>query len=84
MDILKDVEGDWNTLMSDDDFVKGVSYFFTCNIWRLHAEEEFHNKSFDNFPIEVTLPNLTNENVNTSIELIPAWTYEDKTTNNNP
>lgn len=50
---------------------------------RLYADE-YENYSFDRFRIDIVLPNLTSDNADNRIELIPAWTYEDKTTNNNP
>lgn len=74
-EMLKDVQG-WKDLMVGDDnqsFVKAVNYFWDCNNWWLHSGNSFHNKSFENFPVEVTLPNITSANVNESIELIPGW-----------
>ena len=76
--ILKGVPA-WDTLMSDSGFVKAVNYFWKCN-WISHAEEEFHNKSFEAFPFEVSIPDLTSD-VDNRITLIPAWTIQQNTSN---
>lgn len=74
--MLMNVKG-WKDLMvgeKNKPFVDAVNYFWDCNNWRLHSGESFHNKSFANFPVEVTLPDITSENVDDGrIELIPSW-----------
>lgn len=77
-EILKGVTA-WDTLMSDSDFVEAVNYFWKCP-WILHAEKEFHNKSFEAFPFEVSIPDLTSD-VDNRITLIPAWTIQQNTSN---
>ena len=77
-EILKGVPA-WDTLMSDSDFVDAVNYFWKCP-WILHAEKEFHNKSFEAFPFEVSIPDLTSD-VDNRITLIPAWTIQQNTSN---
>ena len=78
-EILKGVPA-WDTLMSNSAFVDAVNYFWDCNNWRLHAEEEFHNKSFETFPFKVSIPDLTSD-VDNRITLIPAWTIQQNTSN---
>lgn len=78
-EILKGVPA-WYNLMSNSDFVDAVNYFWDCNNWMLHAEEEFHNKSFETFPFKVSIPDLTSD-VDNRITLIPAWTIQQNTSN---
>lgn len=76
-EILKDVQ-EWNQIFIDNPKLKDViddDFFAGCN-WGVngHAGADFKGCSFENFPIHVSLPDITEENVDTSIELIPAWT----------
>lgn len=71
-EILKDIPA-WTNLMSNAGLVDAIN----GNFWegcRLFHSKEFKGHSFEDFPIHVSLPNITAENVDTSIELIPAWT----------
>ena len=79
-EILKDVQ-EWNQIFIDNPNLKGVinkEFFGGCNYLPAgsdgHAGADFKDCSFENFPIHVSLPDITAENVDTSIELIPAWT----------
>ena len=82
----------WNDLRVNKDGLKDAADYFWDDCFLNHSSADRHGDDdcdfsehdFDRFPIKATLPDLTDENVDTSIELIPAWTYEDKTTNNNP
>ena len=90
LEVMVDVSDTWTALINNTDgFRDAATYFFNkCNAGHnnlgTYGDYDFQGADFNKFPIEATIPNLTDENVNTSIELIPAWTYEDKTTNNNP
>ena len=88
LEIMVDVSDTWTALINNTDgFRDAVDYFWDCYMYHSGNSYEyyyFRGASFENFPIKATIPDLTDENVDTSIELIPAWTYEDKTTNNNP
>ena len=76
-EILKGVSA-WDILMSDSAFVKAVNYFWTCYAW--HNRPEFEDKSFNKFPFEVSIPDLTSD-VDNRITLIPAWTIQQNTSN---
>lgn len=73
----------WDKLKTDNSFKEGANYFWTCYMkhssGNLYGDDDcnFEGYAFDRFPIKVTLPNLTADNVNTSIELIPSWAYEE-------
>lgn len=73
----------WDKLKTDNSFKEGADYFWTCYLnhfsGNLYGDDDcnFEGYAFDRFPIKVTLPNLTADNVNTSIELIPSWAYEE-------
>lgn len=76
-EILKGVSA-WDTLMSDSDFVEAVNFFWTC--YMRHNRPEFRDKSFNKFPFEVSIPDLTSD-VDNRITLIPAWTIQQNTSN---
>lgn len=74
-EIMQDVS-EWSTLMSYDNgnFAEALNYFWNgCNVNHHGGSSYFEDCSFTQFPIEASIPNLTAENVDSSIELIPSW-----------
>lgn len=68
---------DWNTYMNDKDLMEAINTDFfgeDCVQGHNGGKDYFEGYSFTNFPIHVSLPDITSENVDDGrIELIPSW-----------
>ncbi len=69
----------WGNLVNESGFANGINSFFNHDgKVPNHAGDNFEGRSLTNFPIHVSLPDITDDNVNDGrIELIPSWTYEE-------
>ena len=75
--ILEGVQ-EWDALMNNTEFINTLNdEYFNC--W-WHAED-FDGRSLSDFPVNTNLPNITAENVDSCIELIPSWSEPEKVVN---
>lgn len=83
LDIMAETSTEWNDLINNKDNFRTIAEFFFNGCAAGHRGNSWddyyfqNGESFSHFPIDATIPNLTADNVNTSIELIPSWTYEE-------
>ena len=83
LEIMAETSTEWNDLISNKDNFRTIAEFFFNRCLLGHRGNDWNEyyfkdeESFSHFPIDAIIPDLTEENVNSSIELIPSWTYEE-------